>query len=68
MYWNFVDSLSLSLSDSAFTVIQSVTNTLLAWIHGQESLGAWLNVVNAAFGVGGVLAPSLVSLQGEPYS
>jgi len=48
----------------AFTVIQCVTNTLLAWVHGEASLGPWLNLVNAAFGVGGVLAPSLLSMLG----
>lgn len=50
----------------AFTVIQCVTNTLLAWTHGEDTLGPWLNLVNAAFGVGGVLAPSLVSCLGMP--
>jgi len=39
-----------------------VANTLYAWIHPEKHLVGWLNLLNAAFGIGTLTAPAVVAL------
>lgn len=42
--------------------VRQVANTLYAWIHPEKHLVGWLNLLNAAFGIGTLTAPAVVAL------